>query len=153
MNAITLHDLVPVLQIAIGPVILISGVGLVLLSLTNRFGRAADRARQLANELREKGALPANERRQLDHQVAILFQRARLIQVAVTLAAFSLLMAAVLIITLFLTALCKLEIGLLISLEFITGMVCLILSLVAFLWEVHLSLVALKLELDAAGQP
>jgi hypothetical protein len=37
-------ELIPVLQVAIGPVILISGVGLLLLTLTNRFGRAVDRA-------------------------------------------------------------------------------------------------------------
>jgi hypothetical protein len=42
-----LKDLFPDLQIAIAPVILISGVGLLLLSMTNRLGRTIDRARQL----------------------------------------------------------------------------------------------------------
>ena len=46
MTTSTVHDIVPVLQIAIGPVILISGVGLLLLTMTNRLGRAIDRARQ-----------------------------------------------------------------------------------------------------------
>ena len=40
----SLKDLLPVLQVAIGPVILISGVGLLLLSMTNRLGRTIDRA-------------------------------------------------------------------------------------------------------------
>src|SRR4051812_29821403 len=44
-----LHDLVPTIQVAIGPVILISGVGLLLLSMTNRLGRVIDRARQLCD--------------------------------------------------------------------------------------------------------
>jgi hypothetical protein len=44
-------ELIPVLQIAIGPVILISGVGLLLLSMTNRLGRAIDRSRVLCQEL------------------------------------------------------------------------------------------------------
>jgi hypothetical protein len=35
--------MIPVLQVAIGPVILISGVGLLLLTLTNRYGRTIDR--------------------------------------------------------------------------------------------------------------
>ena len=48
-----LKELIPVLQVAIGPVILISGVGLLLLTLTNRYGRTIDRARQLMRELRE----------------------------------------------------------------------------------------------------
>src|SRR5688572_19515401 len=48
-----LNEIVPVLQVAIGPVILISGVGLLLLTMTNRLGRAIDRARSLVRELRE----------------------------------------------------------------------------------------------------
>jgi Protein of unknown function (DUF2721) len=47
------HELIPVLQVAIGPVILISGVGLLLLTLTNRYGRTIDRSRLLVGELRE----------------------------------------------------------------------------------------------------
>ena len=35
----TVPELLPILQSSIGPVILISGVGLLLLTLTNRFGR------------------------------------------------------------------------------------------------------------------
>lgn len=35
-------DLIPTLQTAIGPVILISGVALLLLTVTNRLGRAID---------------------------------------------------------------------------------------------------------------
>ena len=52
MPTTRLSELVPVLQTAVGPVILISGVGLLLLSLTNRFGRAVDRTRQLLREMR-----------------------------------------------------------------------------------------------------
>lgn len=43
MQSISLTELVPILQLAVGPVILISGVGLLLLTLTNRFGRMLDR--------------------------------------------------------------------------------------------------------------
>jgi CHASE3 domain sensor protein len=48
-----LKELIPVLQVAIGPVILISGVSLLMLTLTNRYGRTIDRARQIVHELRE----------------------------------------------------------------------------------------------------
>lgn len=48
----SLTQLIPTLQLAIGPVILISGVGLLLLSMTNRFGRIIDRARALNRDLR-----------------------------------------------------------------------------------------------------
>ncbi len=48
-----LDELIPILQVAIGPVILISGVGLLLLSMTNRFGRVTDRSRTLLENLRQ----------------------------------------------------------------------------------------------------
>jgi hypothetical protein len=132
-----------VLQISVVPVILISGVGLLLLSLTNRFGRAVDRSRQLISDMREAGE---QDRRRLKEQVEILFRRARLIRTAITLAAASVLFAAVLIVTLFFTALMKLELAVPISLLFICCLASLILSLLAFIVEIHLSLRALKLE-------
>src|SRR5512147_1551453 len=102
MPSTPLHQLIPVLQMAIGPVILISGVGLLLLTLTNRYGRTIDRARQLVRELRE---LAGAERERLEGQIEILYRRARLIRLSITLAAVSMLLASVLIIVLFLTAL------------------------------------------------
>jgi hypothetical protein len=62
-------ELIPVLQVAIGPVILISGVGLLLLTLTNRYGRTIDRSRLLMRELRE---LAADDRERPEGQIAIL---------------------------------------------------------------------------------
>jgi Protein of unknown function (DUF2721) len=141
----TLSELIPVLQVAIGPVILISGVGLLLLTLTNRYGRAIDRSRQLTQEM---GGLAGGERERLARQVEILYRRARLIQVSVIMAAICLLLVAVLISVLFFTALFKLEDGLLIAIIFIACMASLIVSLLAFIREVQLSLHALKLELE-----
>jgi len=139
-----LKELIPVLQVAIGPVILISGVGLLLLTLTNRYGRTIDRSRQLVRELRE---LAGTDRERLEGQIAILYRRARLIRMSIMLAGVSVLLASLLIIVLFLTALLKLEVGLLISLLFIGCMVALSGSLVAFIRDINVSLGALKLEL------
>lgn len=47
MASARIGELVPVQQVAIGPVILISGIGLLLLTVTNRFGRILDRSRIL----------------------------------------------------------------------------------------------------------
>ncbi len=145
MPSVPLRELIPVLQVAIGPVILISGVGLLLLTLTNRFGRAVDRSRQLGREMRDATEV---DRLRLAAQVQILYRRARLIRLSITLAALSVLLASVLIIVLFLTALMKLEVGPAISLLFIACMASLIVSLVALIRDIHLSLVALKLELS-----
>jgi hypothetical protein len=140
-----LHDLIPVLQVAIGPVILISGVGLLLLTLTNRFGRAIDRSRQLAGEMSDASGA---ERARLASQVEILYRRAGFIRLSVVMAAICLLLVALLIIVLFLTALLKIEAGPVIAGLFMTCMASLIVSLGAFIKEIQLSLQALKLELD-----
>ena len=139
-----LHELIPVLQVAIGPVILISGVGLLLLTLTNRYGRTIDRSRLLVRELRE---LAGEDRERLGGQIQILYHRARLLRVSILLAGVSVLLVSLLITVLFLTALLKLEVGLLISLLFIACLVALSGSLVAFIRDINLSLVALRLEL------
>jgi hypothetical protein len=143
MATTKISELIPMLQVAIGPVILISGVGLLLLSLTNRFGRAVDRSRQLIREMRESDG---EERQRLAGQIEILFRRARLIQRAIILAVTSVFFAAVLIITLFFAALLKWELVMLITLLFVGCLGCLIASLIAFIADIHLSLRALKLE-------
>ena len=144
MTVISLEQIIPELRDAIGPVILISGVGLLLLTMTNRLGRAIDRARQLKAELSKRTEA---EREHLQAQVAIIYQRAKLIRMSITLAAMSALLAASLVVALFLTALLRWENAWLVSLIFIACMVSLIASLVAFIRDINLSLRALRLEL------
>jgi hypothetical protein len=144
MPTTTLSQLIPVLQTAIGPVILISGVGLLLLSLTNRFGRAVDRARQLLRDMR---AATGADRARFASQVENLYQRALLIQRAIIFATMSLLFAALLIMTLFFAALMKVELVVVISILFICCLGSLIASLIAFILDIRLSLKALKMEL------
>jgi len=144
MSTTGLGELVPLLQVAIGPVILISGVGLLLLSLTNRFGRAVDRSRQLLHELSEARD---PHRRDLKQQIEVIYRRVRLIQISIICGAMSALFAALLIITLFLAALLTWQATVPLVLFFVVCLATLIASLVTFIVEVHLSLRALKLEM------
>ncbi len=143
------RDVVPILQVAVGPVILISGVGLLLLSMTNRFGRLIDRSRQLAHELRTAGE---DDRVGLIAQVRILTARARIVRLAIALATTSILLASLLIILLFLTALLGVELAVVLSLVFIACMACLIASLVLFLRDINFSLHAFTLEIESAAR-
>src|SRR4051794_25099430 len=101
----TLQQLFPVLQLAVGPVILISGIGLLLLSMTNRFGRTVDRARVLAADLRS--TTTDDDRTRCQRQIDILARRAGLLRRAITLASISILFAALLIGTIFIAALLR----------------------------------------------
>src|SRR5512141_2790289 len=103
---ITVKELIPILQVAIGPVVLISGVGLLILSLTNRLGRVIDRGRSLVREMPE---IPERNHPNTTRQLQILSQRAGLLQRAIAFATLCVLCAAVLVITLFFTAALHIE--------------------------------------------
>jgi hypothetical protein len=141
---ITVSELIPVLQIAIGPVVLISGIGLLILSMTNRLGRVIDRGRSLARELPE---LPVQLHNKVKAQLVILSFRARLLRNAITFATLSVLLAALLIIVLFLTAVMHLEDAWLILVLFTGSTGSLIVSLLIFLQDLNQSLIAFKLDI------
>ena len=142
-----ISQLIPTLQVSIGPVVLISGIGLLILSMTNRFGRVIDRGRILARELAE---VPAQEQVHIEAQLQILTRRAEYLRRAITAASISVLLAAVLIITLFITAVMNVEDAWLIGLLFIGSMGALIFSLVSFLQDLRESLLAFKLDIGMA---
>ena len=146
MNTISLSQLVPILQLAIGPVILISGVGLLLLTLTNRFGRLVDRSRLLDHEL-ESESLAPGEASKLQAQIDILHRRAEILRFSIILGAITVLLVGVLILVLFLSALLKLEAGPLIIAIFCLGQLALIGSMLAFIRDMNLSLKAVRLEI------
>lgn len=141
------NELIPTLQVAIGPVVLISGIGLLILSMTNRFGRVIDRGRILARELAE---VPSQDQVHIEAQLQILTRRAEYLRRAITAASISVLLAAVLIIALFITAVLKVEDAWLIGLLFIGAMGALIFSLVSFLQDLNESLLAFKLDIGMA---
>jgi len=140
------EQLIPELRDAVGPVILISGVGLLLLTMTNRLGRTIDRARQLKHEL---APLSGREREQTQAQVAILYRRAKILRLAILFAITSALLAALLVVTLFLTAWLHSDCAWVAGWIFVACMASLGLSLAALMVDTNLSLHALKLELEA----
>ena len=144
MVAASIGELVPVLQTAISPVILISGLGLLILAMTNRLGRTIDRAREL---VAEAGASTVEALQRREAQLAILWRRARLIRLAIILASGSALCAAFLIIALFLSVLFGLNAVWFIVALFVACLLMLVASLITFIREVNESLAALKLEL------
>ena len=145
---VDLQFLIPTLQVAIGPVILISGIGLLVLSMTNRLGRTVDRSRELARECRSS---PGPDRERAAGQLAVLIRRARIMRAAIASASVSALLASLLIIVLFVGAILRLRLTApLVGGLFIGCMLSVIASLVLFLLDVNLSLRALKLEIDAS---
>lgn len=141
----SLQQIMPDLRDAVGPVILISGVGLLLLTMTNRLGRAIDRSRILKRELKEASEA---DRPRLQSQINILYRRAKIIRFSILSAVLSALLAALLVVTVFVCALMGWGLAWFAALTFVACLVSLSVSLIAFLGDIDLSLKALKLELE-----
>ena len=129
--------------------ILISGVGMVMLSMSNRFGRLIDRSRQLTQALR---AASGDERETILAQLRILWRRAKIVRTGIALANVSALLAALLIINLFLGALFDLHIANVIVTLFVFCLFCLVTALILFIADINLSLRALGFEIPAEGR-
>ena len=129
------------LQLAVSPVILISAYGLLLLSMTNRLGRAIDRARALARE----GPQVKQE------QIAIIARRAVWIRLAIVFTSVALIAAALLVLVLFLSVHLTVDISSAVALLFTGSLLSLVIGLAYFLLDIFGSLQAMKAELLAAS--
>jgi hypothetical protein len=144
MEPMTLESLIKVLQASISPVAMISGVGLLLLSLTNRFGRVTDRLRELIGERRD-GRGDARIEKQID----IFHRRARIVRSAISTSVVCMFSASLMVLVLFGMAVFQLRAHLLVLMLFAASIVFLIASLTFFLLDMRLSLSAVEEELQA----
>src|SRR5262245_36885120 len=106
MRTISVSQVIPVLPVAIGSVVVVSGVRVLSLSLTNRVGRVIDGGRSLA---RERLEIPEQNRPNTVRRLHILSERANFLQHAIPFAVIGVLWTAVLAIMLFFTAALHIE--------------------------------------------
>jgi len=140
-----LNDLIVVLQTSMATCVLISGVGLLVLSMTNRLGRPLDRIRALTVDLKRA---EGEHGRVLLEEVDILYRRAKLLQAAVTFSVLSIFFVATIILSLFVTATFGAGLEGLIEVLFSASLISLVVSLVLFVWDIQLGLNSIKIEID-----
>lgn len=154
-----IHDLNPVIQSSVTPVLMISGVGLILLSMTNRYGRVIDNARRLTERAR---LAHHEEKANLLAEIRIMFDRCHSLRRAIFLSCLSVLTVALLIGLLFVSNIFQLELTTLLAGLFVVSVIFLSASLIEFLLDIHASLRVLaidvaqqtkQLELDATAGP
>lgn len=139
-------DIAHLIQTAIAPVFLLTGVASTLGVLTNRLSRIVDRARLLEEQLEgHPGRAPT-----LHSALQVLARRAHYINVAISLSTIAALLVALVVVTLFANAWLRSELGLLIALLFVGAMVCLSAAFVSFFIEVRLAVAALRIGLPHA---
>ena len=140
-------SLVEFFQSSISPLVLISGVGLILLSLTNRLGRTIDRSRELVSEI-EKGTLSEKESENKRIQLKILVKRSHLLKNSIGSISFSILSSSLIIPVLLIMNLFQTNLEALGIIFFICSIIGIILSAVFLFIDVNLTLKALEYEIE-----
>jgi MFS family permease len=135
-------DAARLIQLAIAPVFLLTGVSALLGVLSSRLGRTIDRARVLENLL-ETSEGARLERMHLE--LSFLARRAKLIYRAVALGVITALLICTVIAILFISAFTHVDVGLVVAALFIAAMASLITALLLFLREVFLATRVLKI--------
>lgn len=129
-----------VIQLAVAPVFLLTGIGAMLSVMTNRLARIVDRARAL-----EVVALRnALERQETHRELVCLSRRARLISVSISLCTLTALLVSSVIAILFLGSFVTFDASMLVALLFVTAMLAFIVALLFFLREVFVAIAGLR---------
>jgi hypothetical protein len=125
-----------VIQLAVAPVFLLSGIGAMLAVMTNRLSRVIDRARILESRL--DGAAPQHVAL-LQADLRLLLRRARLVGTAITLCTTTALLVCTVIAVLFLSAFVRFDTSIPIAVLFIAAMTTFFFGLLWFLREIFLA--------------
>jgi hypothetical protein len=130
-----------VIQLAVAPVFLLTGVGAILNVMANRLARIVDRARML--ELKLMDAKDA-DRVELEQRLRNLSRRAKLISHAIALCVSTAVLICGVIIVLFLGEFLAFEATAPAAVLFIAGLLSFLLALIWLLREVFLATKTLK---------
>jgi hypothetical protein len=138
---IQLGDIGHIIQLAIAPVFLLTGVGTKLGVLTNRLGRIIDRSRVLEARIHASEGADHSE---IYAELEALYRRAHLINRAITLSTVCGLLVCLVIAALFVGGALKVQLAQFIALLFVLGMLSLIGSFVYLLREIFIATRALS---------
>ena len=137
-------QLVQSLQASIAPCVLISGDGLLLLSMSNRLSRPIERIRHLCDAIK---AHPQKDHQAAHEQIGILYKRCEYLRNSIASIIVSIVLVSCIILLLFLYSLYGWPISSLISIFFILSLGFLMISMIFFLMDIHWALDSLKIEI------
>lgn len=137
-----------ILSTSLAPMILISGVGLLLLSMTNRFGRVIDRARHTAREI-EQG-VEGSRRDMLHEQLEVLYRRGRIMRGSILFTSAAVLCVSIGVLSVFGAQLVGAETDYVSPLFFALALISVVPGISLFIQDIFVSLRALELEIGPA---
>lgn len=128
-----------IIQLAIAPVFLLTGVGTNMLVLTNRLARIIDRTRFIEERLDDRAEASATHHPILRSELEVLFRRAKKINRAIFLSTSCALLICMVVAGLFITDALNLRLASLIAGFFVLAMLSLTGSFIYLLREVLLA--------------
>ena len=131
-----------VIELAIAPVFLITGIGSLLAVMSNRLARIIDRSRQIEDKWQH---LDQSQILDAEAELSSLAKRARLASFAINFCAFATLTVCLLIATLFLDAFIGTNLRWFVGGLFVLSMFSLSGGIVCFLREVHIAMLSLRI--------
>lgn len=128
-------DIAHVIQLAVAPVFLLSGIGSMLAVMTHRLSRIVDRARALE----QQAPVSPQESADIEAELHLVSRRARTVNLAITLCTTTALLVASVVALLFLAAFWRFDASVAVAMMFVAAMVAFVLALLFFLREIYLS--------------
>lgn len=130
------EGLAKAIQLSVAPVFLLAGISGLLGVLSNRLARIIDRGRQLQVQANDPSvAVSRDARRELQLQK----RRMGLMLKAIELATVTILLVALVVAIVFVSAVARLDLALLVVPLFVLAMLCLMVAVVLFLREVQIA--------------
>jgi len=142
MDGIEVVEIAHAIDLAVAPVFLLSGIGVLLGVLTNRLARIVDRARKVEENARQ-ATVPARD--DAHGQLRVAARRARFINVSITLSTIAALLIALVVAVLFASTFVPLNLAGPIAVLFVLAMAALVGALLSFLLEVRIAIAALRI--------
>jgi hypothetical protein len=142
-------DIARLIQSALAPVFLISGVASTLIVLTNRLARAVDRARRVEARMEPGSTEPPVDPQEAGSELKVLARRAFYINLAITLCAISALLVSLVVVSLFANAFFDAHMAATIAALFVGAMLFLTAAFLAFLVEVRIATRTLRIGMRA----
>jgi len=142
------QNVIELLQACVTPIVIVSGVGLLLLSVTNRLGRAIDRTRELKGLIDRRHA---EDDSGAQRQMAVLFRRCRILQVSVALICLTMICGGLMIPCLAIMHMARHDLSASVIALFILSVMFAIGAAVLLLLDIVLGLNALAIEVNGSS--
>jgi hypothetical protein len=137
------ENVAKLIQLALGPVFLISGVGITLSMLTARLARIVDRARTL--EDRRDATTDPGRIKDIDQDLKYIVRRTRYINNAIIMSTLSAFFTALVVTLLFASAFSPISVAPFIAILFVASLSALVVSFAMFLVEVRIATRSLRI--------